>query len=368
MKRALVGPWRFICGEGVLCDIGHHAAALGSKALLMGGETALALTGETIRKALQAKGVGWHEERGPHVTKRRAEVDALVAVGRQQAVDLTIAVGGGRVGDAAKAVARTLDVPLITCPTVAASNGPGTSSGQIEGDPQRSYFYRGPDVIMADTAVIIQAGPRWLNSGMGDCLPFGGMWEMTERLGRTTGAEHVLGLSDCYPSLAAQALAKLTYEVILDYGEEAHRAAQRGIVNDAFNRVVEAVVYCSVVAGSACAGVGNDHGYHPGNFACCHKQLYHGEGVAFGALVNVILFRWDRDRILRQLRFTRSVGLPTTFADFDLPDITREKVREECRRMVGEGAEPRYGLPWPVSADNVADAMLEIDYLGRTLP
>jgi len=367
MKRSIVGPWRFVCGEGVLADIGHHAQALGSKAFLIGGTTALALTAPTITAALAAQGVAWHEERGEHVTKRRAEVDALVAIGRAQGVDMTIAVGGGRVGDAAKSVARTLNVPLITCPTVAASNGPGTFSGSIEGDPRRSYWYRGPDVLMADTAVIIQAGPRWLKSGMGDCLPFGAMWEMTERLGRTTGAEHVLGLSDCYPTLAAQALAKLTYDTIMDHGEEAHRAAERGIVNEAFNRVVEAVVYCSVMAVSACGGVGNDHGYHPGNFRCCEKTLYHGEGVAFGALVNVMLFGWERERILRQLRFTRAVGLPTTFADFDLSDITPEQVREECRRMVGEDAEPRYGLPWPISADDVADAMLEIDYLGRTL-
>jgi glycerol dehydrogenase len=333
----------------------------------MGGETALGLTGETIRAALAAQGVAWHEERGAHVTKRREAVDALVAIGQREAADLVIAVGGGRVGDAAKAVARSLNVPLITCPTVAASNGPGTFSGSIEGDAQRSYWYRGPDVLIADTGVIIQAGPRWLNSGMGDCLPFGGMWEMTERLGLRTGADHVLGLADAYPTLAAQALAKLTYDTILEYGEEAHRAADRGLVNEAFNRVVEAVVYCSVMAVSACGGVGNDHGYHPGNFGCCTKELYHGEGVAFGALVNVMLFRWDRERILRQLRFTRSVGLPTTFADFDLPDLTPEQVQEECRRLVGEGSEPRFGLPWPISADMVAEAMLEIDHLGRAL-
>jgi len=334
----------------------------------MGGNTALTLTSQTICSALEGQGVTWHEERGSHVTKRRAEVDALIAIGREQGAELVIAVGGGRVGDAAKAVARSLDVPLITCPTVAASNGPGTFSASIEGDPARSFWYRGPDVLMADTKVIIQAGPRWLNSGMGDCLPFGGMWEMTERLGRTTGAEHVLGLSDCYPTLAAQALAKLTYDTILQYGEEAHRAAERGIVNEAFNRVIEAVVYCSVMAVCACGGVGNDHGYHPGNFGCCDRELYHGEGVAFGALVNVILFRWERERILRQLRFTRSVGLPTTFADFGLDSISRDEVLAECRRMVGEGAEPRFGLPWPISADVVAEAMLEIDHLGRTLP
>ncbi|MBM3477129.1 MAG: glycerol dehydrogenase [Armatimonadetes bacterium] len=368
MKRSIVGPWRFVCGAGVLQEIGHHAAALGSRALLMGGSTALELTSPTIHAALEAKGVAWHEERGGHVTKRREAVDALIAVGRDQGVDLTIAVGAGRVGDAAKAVARTLNVPLITCPTLAASNGPGTFSAGIEGDAQRSVWYRGPDLLIADTEVIIRGGPRWLNSGMGDCLPFGAMWEMTERLGRTTGADYVLGLSNCYPTLASQALAKLTYDTILEYGEEAHRAAERGIVNEAFDKVVEAVVYCSVMAVTACGGVGHDHGYHPGNFSCCSKELYHGEGVAFGALVNVILFRWERERVLRQLRFTRSVGLPTTFADFDLPDITPEQVREECRRMIGEGSEPRFGLPWPISADMVAEAMLEIDYLGGTLP
>ena len=125
------------------------------------------------------------------------------------------------------------------------------------------------------------------------------------------------------------------------------------------------MVYCSVLAVSGCGGVGADHMYHPGNFKACGKKLYHGEGVAFGALVNVILFGWEKERVIRQLRFTRAVALPTTFADFDLPGITRDEVVEECRGMIGEGCEPRFGLPYPISADMVAEAMLEIDYLSR---
>ena len=36
--------------------------------------------------------------------------------------------------------------------------------------------------------------------------------------------------------------------------------------------------------------------------------------------------------------------------------------------MIGEGAAPRFGPPWPISAEEVTDAVLEIDHLGRTLP
>ncbi|MBM4084560.1 MAG: glycerol dehydrogenase [Planctomycetes bacterium] len=364
MKRTIAAPWRFVVGAGVLADIGKHARLLGTRSLLMGGNTALGLVAETITQSLAQNGVSCHVERGDHVKKQRPLVDALVAIGRREKADLVIAAGGGNVGDCAKAVARTLNVPLITCPTVAASNGPGTISASIEGDKERSAWYRGPDVLFADTAVIIQAGPRWLGSGIGDCLPLGPMAEMTERLGLRTGVERTLGFSNAFPSRAAQAMAKLTYDTLLEYGEAAYQAAERGTVDDAFDRVVEAIVYCSVLSVSACGGIGADHTLHPGKFKCCRRELLHGEGVAFGALVNLALFQWPKERILRQLRLTRQVRLPTTFADFGLSDLTKDDALREVETLVGPGSAPRYGLWYPVDAQTVANAMLEIDALS----
>jgi glycerol dehydrogenase len=191
------------------------------------------------------------------------------------------------------------------------------------------------------------------------------MAEMSERLGLRTGVERALGFSNAFPSRAAQAMAKLTYETLLEYGEEAYQAAERGVVNDAFDRVVEVVVYCSVLSVSAVGGIGADHTLNPGKFTCCRKELLHGEGVAFGALVNLVLFQWPKERILRQLRLTRQVRLPTTFADFDLPSISRDEVLRELAAIVGPGKAPRYGLWYPIDAETVADAMWEIDQMSR---
>jgi len=82
VKRSIVGPWRFVCGPGVLRDLGHHAAALGQKALLMGGETALGLTGETIRATLARMGVQWRRVKrwikspDPAYTRKKGRVIA----------------------------------------------------------------------------------------------------------------------------------------------------------------------------------------------------------------------------------------------------------------------------------------------------
>jgi len=77
-----------------------------------------------------------------------------------------------------------------------------------------------------------------------------------------------------------------------------------------------------------------------------------------------VLFQWPQERILRQLRLTRQVRLPTTFADFGLSDLTKDDALREVETLVGPGNAPRYGLWYPVDAQAVANAMLEIDALS----
>ncbi len=368
MKRTIVGPWRFVVGPDILAEIGLHGRCLGTKALLMGGVRGLGAVKDTITASLRDAGLGVHVEHGGHVDKVKARVDQLVATGREQEVDFAIACGGGRVMDCGKAVARELGVPLIVVPTVAATNAAATiSSGIEEDDVPRRHWYRGPDVVMCDTRVIVQAGARWLASGMGDVLPFGAGLPLARQFGRPGGAESgTLGLNDAFPTVAAERIGHLTYELVLNHGKRAYDAAGLGLPTDEVNKVCEAIYYCSAVAGPACGLVGGDHSLHLANHPRCDRELIHGEWVAFGTLVNLILFGSSTEEIDELIDFNRSVNLPTSFDDFGLADITFEELTEHAEGLVGADGTASFGLNQSFTAAEIAGAMVEVDHLARS--
>lgn len=368
MKRTIVSPWRFVVGSDILPEIGLHARWLGKKAFLVGGTRGLGSVKEAITASLRDNGVGYHVEQGPHVDKVRSSVDALVRIGREKSVDLLIVCGGGRASDCGKVVAREMDLPLIMVPTVASVNAAGTLSSSIEQDDRpRRYGYRGPDVVFCDTRVIVEAGARWLAGGMGDVLPFGAGLPLALSMGRPGGAESgALGLHNAFPTVAAELIGRLTFELVIQNGKRAYDAAAMGIPSDEVSKVCEAIFYCSAVGGPACGIVGGDHTLHLANHPRCTKEILHGEYVAFGTLVNLILFGSPLSEIDQILDFNCSVNLPTCFADFGLADITPSELVEHARTMVGPDGTASFGLARSFTANDIADAMREIDHLART--
>jgi len=343
----------FVVGPGATGQVGEHASQFGKRALVMGGTRAIDAVEHTLLSSLGEHSISYHVEKGNHVRKTLESVNTLTAVGRDQRVEVVIACGGGAVMDCGKAVSHELGVPYIAVPTVARTNAAGTNSASIEGDPgPRRRWYQAVDVLVADTAVIARAGGRNLASGMGDVLPTGYATQLAVWQGRSDLTA---------PRIA---MGHLCNELVLANGARAYRACERGQATPEIERVVEAIFYCSGLAG---LGMGGDHSLHPAFMRQCKRQAIHGEWVAFGLLTRLVLGGQFNDDIPELIRFDRSVNLPTRFADFGLDDPSREDLLEESRRIVGPEGAADYGLGRPVTAEEVCEAMMEVDYLGRTL-
>jgi glycerol dehydrogenase-like iron-containing ADH family enzyme len=82
--------------------------------------------------------------------------------------------------------------------------------------------------------------------------------------------------------------------------------------------------------------------------------------------VNLVLFGCGTEEIDEVIDFNRSVGLPTCFADFGLADIGSQELVEHCQGIVGPSGTASFGLHQEFTAEQVADAMREVDHLAGT--
>jgi glycerol dehydrogenase len=223
---------------------------------------------------------------------------------------------------------------------------------------QEYRFYRkNPELVLVDTQVIAQGPPRLLVAGMGDALA-------TWFEARTCVEGHVRNMRGGASTASALALAKLCYETLLEDGAEALRGVRAQVVTPALERLVEANTLLSGL-GFESSGLAAAHALHNGLTAAPATHGYfHGEKVAYGLLVQLVLEGQPRSVREPVLRFGTEVGLPLTLAEIGLTELPPELLRRVAQRATAPG-ETIHNEPFEVRPDLVADAILAADALGR---
>lgn len=198
---------------------------------------------------------------------------------------------------------------------------------------------------------------RYLVAGMGDALA---TWFEADSCRRAYAPNQCGGLG----TLAGNALARLCYETILEYGVAARIACQEKVVTPALAHVVEANILLSGL-GFESGGLAAAHSIHNGltQLDATHAYL-HGEKVALGVLAGLFLADQPSDLVQEVYDFCESVGLPTTLAAIGLSEVTDEDLRRVAVAACAEG-ETIHHEPCPVSVDGVVAALKTADQFGR---
>ncbi|MDF5346504.1 iron-containing alcohol dehydrogenase, partial [Vibrio parahaemolyticus] len=141
-------------------------------------------------------------------------------------------------------------------------------------------------------------------------------------------------------------------------------AVENGVSTKAVENIIEANTYLSGI-GFESSGLAGAHAIHNGltKLEECH-HLYHGEKVAFGTLVQLVLENAAMEEINTVLAFCRSVGLPTNLFDMGVKELNHDKLREVAEASTAEG-ETIHNMPFPVTAENVYSAILTAHQLGQ---
>jgi glycerol dehydrogenase len=176
-----------------------------------------------------------------------------------------------------------------------------------------------------------------------------------------TGAGNIAG---GISTLAAMAIAELGYEILLEHGEEAKRAVERGVLTPSVEKVIEANILHSGL------------GFESGGLATAHmianclpsfkecRHLMHGEEVGFGVISQLCLDKAvSMDEVYEAVDFEVAVGLPVTFADIGLEGITADRLQSIGDVCASEGSLCGSHC-FAVTSEAVVDAMVAADALG----
>ena len=288
------------------------------------------------------------------------EIDRLLADVKRTGADIVLGIGGGKALDTAKAVAFYAELPAVIIPTAASTDAPCSALSVLytpDGQFDKYLFLRNnPDLVLVDTAIVANAPVRLLGAGMGDALAT----YFEARACQRKGAVSIAG-GVC--SVAALALAEACLDTLYSEGYKAKLAAEQHTVSAAVEDIIEANTYLSGL-GFESGGLAGAHAIHNGLTVLpeCHK-MYHGEKVAFGTLVQLVLENAPDEEIEELLAFCRKLGLPTNLAMLGAADVPKERIMAVAEAACAP-SDTLHNMPFPVTPEDVYSAILVADRLG----
>ncbi|MDR0328973.1 MAG: glycerol dehydrogenase [Planctomycetaceae bacterium] len=364
MRKTLLAPRRYVQGPHVLAELGDLLKPLGTKALVLWDEPLKGLVGETVRQSLQKSGIPFYEVdfKGESTLSERKRVGDLAV---KEGCNISVAIGGGKVLDVGKGAAIDNNMRIVTVPTIASNDSP-TSAASVWYDENHIFqgfecWHFNPDLVLVDSHVIVNAPVRSFVAGMGDALS---TWvEMAASMQTRTK-----NFSGGVPTLAAEALAKLCFETLLEYGVDAKRDVENHVLTPTVEKIIEANTLLSGLgfeSGSLATAhaIGNELSNVP---ACMQAGMMHGEKVAFGVAAQLCL----DDSVTAGYRgalfdFMISIGLPVTFAELNMEPLDLAVVRTVAENVAVPGS-LCHNHPFEVTAQSLYDAMMSADALGKT--
>ncbi|QNB47997.1 iron-containing alcohol dehydrogenase [Thermanaerosceptrum fracticalcis] len=360
MIKVMIAPSRYVQGPGALKELGKHCALLGKKGLVTGGTRGISSTKDVIEQSMAQSGVEVIFEKFNGECSKK-EITRLKELAEGEGADFIVGVGGGKALDTAKAVAYYMKKPVVIIPTIAATDAPCSALSVIytEDGVFEEYLVlpTNPDLVLVDTAIIAEAPVRLLVSGMGDALA---TWFEADACAKAFAGNIPGGNS----TAAALALAKLCYDILLEYGLQAKLAVENGVATPAVEKIVEANTLLSGL-GFESSGLAAAHAVHNGLTVLeSTHHAYHGEKVAFGTLVQLVLEERSTEEINEVVNFCIDVGLPVTLEQIGVLEIKKEEIRKVAEAATAPG-ETIHNEPFPVDADKVYAAILTADAIGR---
>lgn len=356
----IAAPGKYIQGSGELARIHKHVSWLGSSFFAIADDYVMNMVRAPLKESFNNKDCGLYFELFDGECTF-AEIERLNEKLKNQQCDVVIGIGGGKTLDTAKAIAFYNKIPVAIVPTIASTDAPCSSLSVIyteEGVFVKDLFLpKNPDVVLVDSNIIANAPVRLLVAGMGDALAT----FFEARACKRSNANNFVGGK---ATNAAFAMAKVCFDILIADGLHAKLAVENRIINKALENVIEANIYLSGV-GFESNGCATAHAVYNGFTTLKRKHTYyHGEGVAFGTLIQLVLENSPKEELEKVLGFYEEIGLPLTLEDLGIKDISSDELAHVTEAICTKGGIV-HNMPFDVTPADVYGAILCADAVGE---
>ena len=362
MIKTIVAPGKYVQGVGAIDEAGKFIAPLGKKVLVIWDSIVHGLISERLEAGLKKHDAEMISFVFPGECSHN-QVNKAVEKARASGANVVVGAGGGKTIDLAKAVGFAIDARLVCIPTIASNDAPTsactvyyTDEGVLDG---WDVWPRNPDLVLVDTQVIANAPIRWMKSGIADALA---TWFEAEAAYKGRRIAFCGGA----PTMTAMALARLCFETLMEYGNDAVQDVENHVVTPALEKVIEATTLLSGL-GWESGGLATAHTLGNGLTILEVTHPYsHGEKVAFGLVTELCL---DEDITPEQryevVDFMIEIGLPVTFAEIGMDKLTKAELMDAAEKLSGPG-QFIHNHVFEVKAYDLYSAMVKADALGRS--
>lgn len=359
MLDLFLAPGRYVQGRGISKKIGEFVFSLGRKPLLLADRLVYSKIGKNILESLKAANLSseFEEFEGECCAE---EIKRVASSAKKKGIDVIVGSGGGKALDTAKAASFHLRLPMITVPTSAATCSAWsfiaplyTKKGVYLESPN---LERNPNLALVDSEIIAHAPARLLSAGMADALA-----KWCEARISTQGIEKDL------PTQLALGLSKKSYDLVKSIGVKAKRDVERRECSPELEQIIQINIVLTGLIGGLGRGRCRSSAAHAFNYAMTNfaetRGALHGEKVAFGVAMMLILEKRSNEEIEELLRFYSLLDLPLTLGSLGF--IKSEKNLARLSEEMCKKESNIHRLPFPVDRRMVYQALLEADTRGK---
>ena len=353
--KLFVSPDKYIQGAGLLERSAQYIKVFGTKVLLISDSVVWKIAGEKYADYLKKEDFSLETVTFEGESSAK-EIDRISGIGKKAGSQIVIGLGGGKTLDTAKGVAEKVGAKLVIAPTAASADAPTAGLSVIYTDDgafdHYAYYKQHSDLVLMDTQVIAGAPIRTLISGIADALA-------TNIEAKTTAQSYGVTFNGRggVPTLAGQAIAAECESTLWKYSYEAVISSEQNLVTPALENVIEANTLLSGL-GFENGGLAAAHSIQDGFTAIqgdVHK-LTHGEKVAFGTLVELVLQETPHKVLDKYLEFYVTLGLPVTLEQTHLDKLTEEEF-EKVGEKATDPSETMSNMPFKVTPEMVINGM-----------
>lgn len=362
MAKIIGNPTRYIQGSKEMENLCQHASNFGTNLFVLTSPSGKGRVEKAISKSQEGTDtkVVYEAFNGECCM---SEINRIIDLLNASECDTVVGIGGGKIHDTAKAVAYYAKKPVVIVPTIASTDAPCSALSVIYTDEGvfESYLFlpSSPNIVLVDTEVVANAPARLLVAGMGDALAT----YFEARACQRSDASNCVGGKI---TLAAMALGRLCYDTLLENGYAASKAVESKVCTKHVENIIEANTYLSGI-GFESGGLAAAHAIHNGlTLIEATHSLYHGEKVAFGTIVQLVLEQAPMDEIMEVIDFAQSVGLPTTLEELGVDKTKTEDIMEVAKLACSEN-DTLGNMPFAVNPTDVYAAIMGADALGNEI-